>query len=131
MTALLADGRSESPLESLSRLHILRLRLPTPELQVVLASEMGEFIGRSDFYWDEYGVIGEADGAAKYGDSSELPKERTRHGNLEEAGLVVVRWGWSDLRSFDVVARRLTAAFARGHRQGSPRRRWVCIRESA
>ena len=27
-------------------------------------------IGRLDFYWDEFGVVGEADGRAKYDDAA-------------------------------------------------------------
>ncbi len=61
----LADGRAESPLETASRYH-LNGRVPIPELQVWIYDLDGAFIGRGDFYWDE-GVVGEADGMAKYG----------------------------------------------------------------
>ena len=53
-----ADGRSESPLETRSRLKIADFGLPAPSLQVDLGDALGRFIGRADFYWDEFGVVG-------------------------------------------------------------------------
>ncbi|GAB3488500.1 hypothetical protein [Flexivirga lutea] len=61
----LADGRSESPLESLSRTRMFQLGLPMPELQVVFDDAAG-FIGRVDFFWPQLGIIGEADGRMKF-----------------------------------------------------------------
>lgn len=128
MTLLLADGRSESVLESVSRMRMLGQGLTAPDLQAEICDEHGRYLGRTDFYWDEYGVVGEADGALKYRDGTpSIMAERARHAELEDAGLVVVRWGWSDLSAFDPVARRLRTAFARGARRGSPQRRWGLI----
>lgn len=125
MALLLADGRAESVLESVSRMRMLAHGLPSPELQREICDEHGQFIGRVDFYWDEYGVVGEADGALKYrGGTQAILAERVRHAELENAGLVVVRWGWPDLTSFDAVAQRLATAFERGARRGSRHRRW-------
>ncbi|MBE7189534.1 MAG: type IV toxin-antitoxin system AbiEi family antitoxin domain-containing protein, partial [Jatrophihabitans endophyticus] len=64
----LCDSRSESPLESLSRLVFPRLGLPAPEPQVLIFDAHGVFVARSDFYWDHVGVVGEADGESKYDD---------------------------------------------------------------
>lgn len=61
----LADGRSESPLESLSRIRMFQLGLPVPQLQVVFDDASG-FIGRVDFFWPQLGIIGEADGRMKF-----------------------------------------------------------------
>jgi hypothetical protein len=125
ITLLMCDGDSESPLESLSRLRMAAAGLPGPKLQQELCDIDGRFLGRSDFYWDEFGVVGESDGDAKYaqGDAV-LAAQREREGLFEKAGLLVVRWGWSDLFTFDRVVERIEVACKRGARPGSPHRRW-------
>ena len=113
----LADPRSESPLESLSRLRMSAAGLPAPETQVCILNRSGHFLGRVDFYWDEFGVVGEADGLGKYDGELLSPREeKVRQGRLEDCGLIFVRWGWADLWPFDPTAARLRAAFARGLR---------------
>ena len=121
-TVTLCDGRAESPLESVSRLRIWDAALPMPRLQVELGNEWGRFLARSDFYWPEFGVVGEADGNIKYDRQAALVSERRRQAALEDLGLVVVRWEWTDLNRFDVVVRRLRAAFARGIASGAGQR---------
>ncbi len=120
------DGRAESPLESLSRLHLLRCGVPAPVLQQEIGDEYGSFVGRVDFYWDEFGLVGEADGAAKY-DLPAVIAEKQRQSRLLELGLVVVRWTWADLSAFDDVERRLRAALRRGLRRGDRRRGWTLL----
>lgn len=122
----LCDGASESPLESLSRLAMAANRLPPPELQATISTRAGQFVARSDFYWDEFGVIGEADGDLKYDDRVALVRERARQQSLEQLGLTVVRWRWADLADFEPVAARLRSAFRRGVGRDSPERRWLC-----
>lgn len=61
----LADHRSESPLESLSRARMFQLGMPMPELQVEFYDAFG-FIGRVDFFWRRLGIVGEADGKMKF-----------------------------------------------------------------
>ncbi|MDT4918574.1 MAG: hypothetical protein QOH89_3274 [Pseudonocardiales bacterium] len=127
ITLLGADSRAESPLESLSRLRIASSHLPAPTPQQEICDSDGRFLGRCDFYWDEFGVFGEVDGALKYRDGDPgaiVAAERQRHALLEGTGLIGVRWGWPDLYTFDDVTRRLTIAFARGARSGSVSRRW-------
>jgi hypothetical protein len=121
------DARSESPLESVSRLILRWLKLPNPDLQVSLCDDLGAFIGRADFYWDEYGVVGEADGRAKYDTRDVLLHEKRRQEALEASGLIVVRWDWADaVRRPNRLARRLMAAFDRGRGLDRSRfpRRW-------
>jgi hypothetical protein len=108
---------SESPLESCSRLALGHHGVPTPELQAEIRGLTGRFLGRTDFYWDEQGVVGEADGQSKYVDRDVLTAEKFRQERLEEAGLVVVRWGWDDLRHPADLAARVKRALARGQRQ--------------
>jgi hypothetical protein len=121
----LADPLAESPLESVSRLVFLRLGLPRPRLQAVVRDRRGAHLGRCDFYWDEYGVVGEADGRAKYTDREVLTAEKLRQEALEEVGLVTVRWGWDDTRFRRAeLQRRIERAFERGRRRdasGFPR----------
>jgi hypothetical protein len=50
----LGDARSESPLESVSRLVLSWLRLPPPQLQALICAADGGVVARADFYWDEF-----------------------------------------------------------------------------
>ncbi|MDQ1747177.1 MAG: hypothetical protein QOD07_1440, partial [Frankiaceae bacterium] len=122
----LADGRSESPLETVSRLVIPRLGLPIPQPQGVVRNRFGLVIGRCDFYWDEPGVFGEADGRSKYDGRDILTAEKDRQEALERLGLVSVRWGWSTVRVRPRgLATRVLDAFERGRlrdRSGFPRK---------
>jgi hypothetical protein len=119
----LADGRSESPLESGSRVKLHGL-VPEPQLQAVIFGPDGVFIGRTDFLWEQFGVVGEADGLTKYDDIERLSlrAEKLRQELLERTGLIVVRWGPEDLADIDRLVRRLWDAFERGRiRVGAPR----------
>lgn len=125
ITLASADGDAESPLESLSRLRMAATGVPAPRLQPEICDEFGRFIGRPDFFWDEFGVVGEADGDLKYERGrAAIVEERRRQQDFEQVGLIMVRWGWADLYSFDGVARRLWSAFRRGAPLGSRERRW-------
>jgi hypothetical protein len=113
-----ADGRAESPLESVSRLVLPRLGFPPPEPQKRIFDRYGRIIGRSDFYWDDVGVIGEADGRAKYADRDVLTNEKEHQEDYEDLGLVVVRWGWEHAWSRQhVLEARLANGFERGRRR--------------
>jgi hypothetical protein len=113
----LSDRLSESPLETCSRLAFVESGVPRPELQVEIRDVNGRFLGRADFYWDDQGVVGEADGRTKYLDRDVLLSEKLRQERLEQAGLVVVRWGWDDLRRPDVLAQRVLRSLRRGERR--------------
>jgi hypothetical protein len=121
----LTDGRAESPLESVSRVVMHWLGVPKPQPQTLIFDEHGRFLGRTDFYWDGPGVVGEADGRIKYDDREVLTDEKRRQELLEDPGLVVTRWGWSDpTRRRVAFVRRLERAFRRGYlrdRSGLPR----------
>lgn len=125
-TLALVDGRSESPLESLSRLEIGWSGLPAPELQVTLCDSAGRFLGRVDFLWRESRVIGECDGEGKYlgvyGDRTAyetIAQERRRQQALVDEGWQVIRWTWRELVSTpEVVIARIRAALERARRVG-------------
>ncbi|MGZ0711621.1 hypothetical protein ACWPKO_25150 (plasmid) [Coraliomargarita sp. W4R53] len=95
----LADSRSESTLESISRVVIRYLGYTLPELQVEFTLDSS--IARVDFFWRDVQVVGEADGEIKYaGDDSSaseaLRKERRREIALLRQVRRVARWDWSD-----------------------------------
>lgn len=116
----LLDGRAESPLESVSRVAVVRLNLPAPELQAVIRTESGWVLGRTDFYWDDTGVAGEADGRSKYTDRAVLNLEKDRQENLEDTRLAVARWGWRVAHRDGLLRAKLLGAFDRGrHRDAA------------
>lgn len=92
-----ADGRAESPGESVSRGAMDEWGFPSPDLQVSFGRE------RVDFDWPEHGIIGEFDGRLKYGMSpGEAPeqvlwREKRREDGLRlRTGRRFARWLWPD-----------------------------------
>ena len=126
-----ADGRAESPLESVSRVAMHVAGLPRPELQTAFHDAAG-LIGYADFAWPEFGLVGEADGDAKYldpalrgGRSAErvVLDEKIREDRLRALGLRVVRWRWPAATTPGALAAALSAA---GLPLGSRDSRSVC-----
>lgn len=108
-----ADGRSESPLESLGRVRCHEQGLPAPDLQVWLGDAHGP-IARVDQYWPAHRTVAEADGALKYGSAMDLFAEKRREDRLREAGYEVVRYTWDEVFHHpELVAARIRRAFAR------------------
>lgn len=120
------DGRAESPLESVSRLVLAWLGLPRPEPQQRIRNDRGVIIARTDFYWDEYGVAGEADGKGKLRTAQDYGHLWDRHEDLDDLGIVVVRWGWTEpVRMPRLLEAKVRRGFERGKRRdalGLPRR---------
>lgn len=104
-----ADARAESPGESLSRAVLHHYGFTAPELQQDFHSAGGRFLGRTDFYWHEPGIVGEFDGAVKYGRGAAgsvagtaptwetLTREKRREDAIRATGVGFVRWSWADL----------------------------------
>lgn len=96
-----ADGRAESPLESVGRWRFHELGFPKPELQIPLYDEAG-LMGYPDFLWEEERVIGEADGLLKYRvdgeperrDRDALAREKQREDRFRDSGYEVFRFTW-------------------------------------
>lgn len=120
-----ADGASESPGESLSRVLIDELGFVPPGLQHRLRAPGGAQEDRLDFWWPQVGVGGEFDGITKYDvglHASEADRrrairaEKEREVRLRRRLSGLARWTWADLRS----PARLEAELVR---HGVPRRR--------
>lgn len=101
---------AQTPLESLSRLALMKEGLPEPELQARFDDGSG-LIGYVDMYWPQLRVVGEADGRIKYDSRDDLVREKIREDRLRALGLRVVRWMWSDIKDRPAdVARRIRDA---------------------
>ncbi|MFT3862071.1 hypothetical protein [Micropruina sp.] len=115
----LADARSESPGESLSRVAMWRLGLPTPELQFEIV--IGGTRYRADFAWPEFRVLGEFDGKVKYGEllrpgetaADAVMREKRREAALRAAGWWVVRWTYKEAMHPTTLERLLRPALYR------------------
>lgn len=111
----MADGLAESPGETLTRHAIVSDGLPSPELQVGVDTRIGRFW--VDLGWPEVRVAVEFDGRVKYGvtgiDAAQAVfAEKRRQDALEEAGWMVVRVAWDDLRNPVAIAGRVRGALA-------------------
>jgi Protein of unknown function (DUF559) len=112
------DGKSESVLESISRVAFRDHGLPAPELQVWVGGEETGVVGRADFLWRRYQTIGEADGAVKYADTSRAMSQLRRDAELRRAGFQVVHFTWYEINKVPhQVAASIWEAFRRGGRQ--------------
>ena len=106
-----ADARSESPLESVSRVIMHEHGLPMPEPQHEIEVDGRTY--RVDFYWKHCRLIGEADGRAKYSlDDRRSPEqvawdEKLREDALRDAGYGFVRWTYGQMlgRTDETIAR--------------------------
>ena len=108
-----ADARAESALESFTRSRFISLSLPMPQLQRNVVGASG-WVARSDFLWDKFGVVGEADGKVKYL-ADELWAEKQRQDDVEDAGYEVIRWIWRTAHAPDKeFVERLLRKFGRG-----------------
>lgn len=114
----LVDAASESVGESLSRARMYQLGIPRPRLQESFVDADG-LIGRVDFWWKGFGLIGEFDGALKYkvrdgmssADGSQvLWREKLREDRLRAGGArAMCRWTWADafaIHRFEQVLQR-------------------------
>ena len=113
-----ANGLSDGVGESRSRVMMHLAGLPDPELQVEIHDRRGRFLGRSDYSWYGWRLLGEFDGKAKYSrylKPGESPgdvvfKEKRREDALRDNGSRVVRWVWHELSQPDLVVERIRRA---------------------
>ena len=93
----LADARSESPMESESRLVMIDGGLPMPELQYEVIDGNGE-VRRLDFAWPEQRVCAEYDGMDWHAEPDQMRRDRRRHNALADIGWTVVPMVSEDVR---------------------------------
>lgn len=106
----LADGRAESPGESLLRRILIDAGIAvTPQLTV----HDGPVSWRADLVVDGTPVLVEFDGLMKYGGPEDLVAEKRREDRLRALGYTVVRVTWSDLRHPERVVAEVRRAVAR------------------
>lgn len=113
------NGLSESAGESRSRVLFHRQGLPAPLLQRRIRGD--GYLGRVDFLWPQFSLVGEFDGEEKYrgrfGDGADaLVSEKYREDAIRAVGWQVVRWCWDDLDD----PRRVLADLGRAFRRGRP-----------
>lgn len=98
-----ADGRSESPGESMSRVSMARAGIPAPVLQYeVHLPGRGGWVATTDFGWPEFGVVGEMDGKVKYtADPARgrtaadvVMEEKDRDALIIACDHTPAHWGW-------------------------------------
>jgi len=102
-----ADGRSESPQESRTRLRCIDAGFPAPEPQIEVFDRSGDFVARLDMGWRERLKAVEFDGDA---DHSTLPQQRwdrDRRRRVESCG-----WGLAVVTTEQVMGHGL--AFEHG-----------------
>lgn len=119
------DPLAESPGESLSRALIHQLGFPPPILQHEFFDGDG-FVGRVDFGWPDFDVVGEFDGTMKYldpayrnGRTAEqvVLDEKRREDRIRALGMRVVRWDWGVATEPRRMYSRLRAAGLPSHRR--------------
>jgi hypothetical protein len=101
----LADGRAESPGESVTRVQFHRYRIPMPELQYVVVDHRGAVAGEADFYWEDARHLGEFDGKVKYlkflrpGESPSdcVFREKRREDSMRAGLRGMSRFTWADV----------------------------------
>jgi hypothetical protein len=113
-----ASGSAGSPGESVSRVHMHLMGMPSPELQVPFYDSEG-LIGFADFYWRELEAIGEFDGNVKYLGATyrrgRLPEqvvldEKRREDRMRRVVRAFVRWDWPVATNQELLAARLAPA---------------------
>lgn len=118
---LLVDGRRESWLESYGCVRLSESGLELPEPQVTIYDSAGAFVGRVDGAYREDATVLEFDGRAKYtiGDDSDRGREaaffreKSRHNELVNTGVAVVRIELADLLERAAATERAVLAARR------------------
>jgi hypothetical protein len=115
-----ADGASGSPGESLSRVRMHEAGMPAPVLQEPFFDARG-LVGYVDFWWPDFGLIGEFDGLKKYREADLLAgrspgqvviDEKLREDRLRATTTRprVERWTWTTLTNPGALAQQLGGA---------------------
>lgn len=104
---------AESVMESFSRWRMIEAELPMPEIGCPIMDAHG-VVRWPDFLWRKWMLIGEADGALKYGDAERIVAEKYREQALIDVGYSLTRWGWTEaVTNPHALVRRIRRALAR------------------
>ncbi len=115
-----ASPLAESVLESCARVMFREQGLPAPTLQAIIIGPSGHFIARTDFCWQTYRTIAEADGLLKYASGADAIAQLKRDRLLRAADYEVVHFTWQELFGDPAdVAARIRAGFDRAVRLGA------------
>ena len=90
----LADGASESPMETRLRLLLVTSGLPRPRVQAPLYDERGSFIARPDLFYRDAQLAIEYDGGNH---RTRLAADNRRQNRILEAGFRLLRFTASDV----------------------------------
>jgi len=120
-----ADARSGSVGESRSRVVLHELGLAPSGLQFEITTATGAFVARTDFVWEEEGIVGEFDGRIKYGRllrpgqeaGDAVFEEKRREDAIRDLDWEVARWTWGDLAVPSQIGARVERARTRGARR--------------
>lgn len=94
--------------------------LPIPDLQYEVYAADGRLIGRADFGWPAYRLLGEYDGMGKYdalvgGDTARaMRQEKAREGRIFQLGWNTIRFTHTDLQDLGALRARVLDALDRG-----------------
>ncbi len=94
--AALSDARSESPLETLIRLLLVRAGLAPETLQLKMFDRNGRRYARLDMAWPSVMLALEADGRGVHDEPPALYRDRSRRTFLS-GGWTILRFTWADL----------------------------------
>jgi hypothetical protein len=111
----LARAESESVGESLTRMACYRHGIPAPSLQQDVVDHNGRLLGRADFYWEQFRLLGEFDGRIKYqrllreGETvtDAVVREKQREDDMRATACGMSRFVWSEVQPGS-SARRMT-----------------------
>ena len=87
----LVDGGAESPQETRTRLVLIDAGLPTPQTQIRVCDEYGEFVARIDMGYRELRVGIEYDGPQHWTDPLQRDRDIDRYTALLDLGWTIIR----------------------------------------
>jgi hypothetical protein len=108
----LADGRSESALETRIRLILVAAGVAPQELQYEIRDGDGHLIARLDMAWPDAKLALEADGKAHHDPLPAVYRDRRRSNDLGGLGWRVLRFTWADLRYPGWIVQQVRRALA-------------------
>lgn len=112
----LADGRSQSPLETRIRLLCIDAGIPPHDLQYPIRDRWGQLLGFGDLAWwrgRARPLVVEADGVEPHSRPEALFRDRHRANDFTLADVDMVRFTWNDTRRPVYIPSVIRTALAR------------------